>query len=43
MPARWWNSVRTKPGQRAIARTPLPASDAATDSVNEVTHALSAP
>ena len=24
-----WNSVRTKPGQSAIARTPVPASDAA--------------
>src|SRR5258707_12015734 len=42
MPARWWNSVRTYPGHRAITRTPNGATDSATDSLKFVTHAFEA-
>ena len=43
MPARWWNSVRTKPGHSAISRTPDPARSRAAPWVNWTTHALDAP
>ena len=42
MPAREWNSVRTNPGHRAVAVTPVPASAADRLSVNDVHHALTA-
>ena len=40
--ARWWNSVRVKPGHRAVTLTPLPDSSLASPSENEVTQALAA-
>lgn len=43
IPARSWNSVRTKPGHRAISRTPLPARSLAAPCVNCTTHAFEAP
>ena len=42
MPARAWNSVCVKPGQSAVAVTPVPASSLASPSVNTVTKAFSA-
>src|SRR5690606_9947351 len=40
IPARWWNSVRTNPGQRASTRTPCPATAPAIDTLKFVTQAL---
>ncbi len=39
-PARSWNSVRAKPGQTAITRTPVSAKLNASPSLNIVTQAL---
>ena len=39
-PARSWNSVCMKPGATTDVRTPVPASSVASDSVNEIAHAL---
>ena len=41
-PARSWNSVRVKPGQSAVAVTPVPASSLASPSVKTVTKDFSA-
>ncbi len=43
IPARSWNSVRTKPGASAISRTPVPARSLAAPWVNCTTHAFDAP
>ncbi len=43
MPARSWNSVRVKPGQRTMHRTPLPASSSCTACVKLLTKAFVAP
>src|SRR5690606_16102420 len=40
--ARSWNSVRVYPGARSMTWTPVPATWAASPSVNAVTHALAA-
>ena len=42
MPARAWNSVWVKPGQSAVAVTPVPASSPASPSVKTVTKDFSA-
>src|SRR5215218_4447645 len=42
MPARSWNSVRTKPGHSACTPTPVPSRPFARPSLNETTHALDA-
>jgi fructose-1,6-bisphosphatase II len=40
MPARWWNSVRVKPGTTVVIVTPVPESSPATASPNDATNAL---